>query len=148
MNTHPYLRSFLAGAFFPTLGLPVMLTGYIVVRFVLHIQFPMERGLVFPMALVPTTWALWNMLWLWSHARTNLSLAVHGMLLPFLLLPAGAVIASCLGILQLGSSGVTWFDTCQVTYVLIAPCFLAAVAGYYLVWKYVVGFLNRVLGIA
>jgi len=26
--------------------------------------------------------------------------------------------------------------------------FLAALAGYYLVWKYIVGFLNRVLGIA
>ena len=125
-----------------------MLIGYIVIRFMFHVPFPIERGLVFPMALVPTTWALWNMLWLGSHAKTNLSLAVHGMLLPFVLLPAGTVIASCLGILQLGSSGVTWFDTCQVTYVLIAPCFLAAVAGYYLVWKYVVGFLNRVLGIA
>jgi hypothetical protein len=148
MNTHPYLRSFLAGAFVPTLGLPVMLTGFIFVRFVLHIQFPIERGLVFPMALVPTTWALWNMLWLGSHAKTNLPLAVHGMLLPFVLLPAGTAIARCLGILQLGSNGVTWFESCQVPYALIAPCFVAAVAGYYLVWKYVVGFLNRVLGIA
>jgi hypothetical protein len=26
--------------------------------------------------------------------------------------------------------------------------FLAAVAGYYLVWKYIVGYLNGVLGIA
>jgi len=63
-------------------------------------------------------------------------------------LPAGAVIASWLGILQLGSSGVTWFATFPVPYALIAPSFLAAVAGYYLVWKYVVGFVNRVLGIA
>jgi hypothetical protein len=31
---------------------------------------------------------------------------------------------------------------------LVALCFLAALALYYLVWKYVVGFLNRVLGIA
>ena len=148
MNTHPYLRSFFAGAFVPTLVLPVMLAGFIVVRFVFHVPFPIERGLVFPMALVPTIWALWNMLWLWSHARTNLSLAVHGMLLPFVLLPAGTVIASCLGILQLESSGVTWFESCQVPYALIVPCFFAALAGYYLVWKYVVGFLNRVLGIA
>jgi hypothetical protein len=35
-----------------------------------------------------------------------------------------------------------------VSYVLIVPCFLAALAGYYLVWKYIVGFLNQVLGIA
>jgi len=31
---------------------------------------------------------------------------------------------------------------------LIAIIFLAALAGYYLVWKYIVGFVNRVLGIA
>jgi hypothetical protein len=62
--------------------------------------------------------------------------------------PVGALVASCLGILAVGSQGVTWFQTCQVPYVLIAPGFLAALAGYYLVWKYIVGFLNRVLGIA
>ena len=36
----------------------------------------------------------------------------------------------------------------QVPYALIAPCFVAALIGYYLVWKYIVGFINRVLGIA
>jgi hypothetical protein len=36
----------------------------------------------------------------------------------------------------------------HVPYTLIAPVFLAALAVYYLAWKYIVGFLNRVLGIA
>jgi hypothetical protein len=57
-------------------------------------------------------------------------------------------VATCLGVLEFGSLGVTWFHVCAVPYALIAPCFLAALAGYYLVWKYIVGFLNRVLGIA
>ncbi|MGA3048496.1 MAG: hypothetical protein ABSD67_17820 [Terracidiphilus sp.] len=148
MNTHPYLRSFLAGAFVPTLILPLMLAGFVVLRLMLQVPFPIERGLVFPMALVPTLWALWNMLWLGSHMHTHLPIAVHGMLLPFVLLPAGTLVASCLGVLALGSQGVTWFHALYVPYVWIAPCFLAALAGYYLVWKYVVGFVNRVLGIA
>ena len=148
MNTHPYLRAFLAGAFVPTLILPVILAVFIVVRLVLQIPIAIERGLVFPMALVPSLWALWNMLWLASHTRTRLSLGVHGALLPLLLLPGGATIAACLGILALGQQGVVWFHAFPVPYTLIAPVFLAALVAYYLVWKYVVGFLNRTLGIA
>jgi hypothetical protein len=148
MNTHPYLRAFLAGAFVPTLILPVMLCVFILVRLVLQVPFPIERGIVFPMALVPSLWALWNVLWLGSHARTHLSIGPHGALLPLLLLPAGATLAGCLGILAFGVHGVTWFHTWFVPYVWIAPCFLAALAAYYLAWKYIVGFLNRTLGIA
>ncbi|MGA2559055.1 MAG: hypothetical protein ABSF17_05200 [Terracidiphilus sp.] len=45
-------------------------------------------------------------------------------------------------------NGVVWFQALHVPYALIAPCFLAALAGYYLVWKYIVGTINRILGIA
>ena len=147
MNTHPYLRAFLAGAFVPTLVLPLMLIVFIVVRQVLQVPVPIERGLVFPMALVPTLWALWNMLWLGSHPRTHLPIGLHGAILPFLLLPSGALVATCLGVLHLGEHGATWFHACTVPYALIAPVFLCVLAGYYLVWKYVVGFLNRELEI-
>ncbi len=148
MNSHPYLRAFLAGAFVPTLILPVMLTGFIVLRLALQVPFPFERGLVFPMALVPSLWALWNMLWLGSHSRTHLPIGLHGALLPILLLPCGATLATCLGILQLGSHGITWFHSLYIPYAIIAFCFLGALVGYYLAWKYIVGFLNRTLGIA
>ncbi len=53
MNPHPYLRAYLAGVFVPTLILPLMLTAFIVLRLVLQVPFPIERGLIFPMALVP-----------------------------------------------------------------------------------------------
>jgi hypothetical protein len=125
-----------------------MLVGFIVVRLGMQFPFPIERGLVFPLALVPSLWALWNMLWIGSHTRTHLSIGVHGALLPLLLMPSGAVMATCLGILQLGASGVTWFQSFYVPYALIAPAFACALAGYYLLWKYIVGFVNRVLGIA
>jgi hypothetical protein len=148
MNTHPYLRAFLAGAFVPTLLMPLMLTGFIVLRLVLEAPFPIERGLVFPMALVPCLWALWNMLWLGSHERTHLPVGLHGALLPLLLMPAGATMATCFGILAIGTHGVTWFQDVYVPYAWIAPLFLAALAGYYLAWKYIVGYVNRVLGIA
>jgi hypothetical protein len=147
MNTHPYLRAFLAGTFIPVLVLPLLLTVFIVARLVLHVPFPIERGIIFPMAIVPSLFGLWNVLWLASHESTHLPIGVHGAVLPVLMAPVGAVIASCLGILVLGSHGVTWFQACEIPYAWIAPAFLAVLAGYYLVWKYIVGSLNRVLGI-
>jgi hypothetical protein len=148
MITHPYLRAFLAGIFVPVLVLPLILTVFIVLRLVLHVPVPIERGIIFPMALVPSLFGLWNILWLVSHGRTHLPIGVHGAVLPILGAPIGATVASLLGILAVGARGVTWFQACEVPYALIAPIFLAALAGYYLVWKYIVGFLNGVMGIA
>jgi hypothetical protein len=148
MNSHPYLRAFLAGAFVPTLILPVVLTVFIVLRLALQVPFPIERGLVFPMGLVPLLWSVWNMLWLGSRSRTHLPIGIHGALLPLLLVPSGATLATSLGILVVGSSGVTWFHSVNISYFVIAPFFVGALVGYYLAWKYVVGFVNRTLGIA
>jgi hypothetical protein len=147
MNTHPFLRAFLAGAFVPTLILPLLLLGSILIRLKFPIG-PVERGLIFPMALVPSLWALWNMLWLYSHTRTHLAIGSHGAILPLLLMPCGAVLARRLGILAIGANGIVWFQSLHVSYALVAPMFLAALVAYYLGWKYIVGFLNRVLGIA
>ena len=147
MNNHPYLRAYLAGIFVPTLVLPLLLTAFIVVRIVLKVPVPIEQALIFPMAAVPSLFGLWNMLWLGSHQQTHLPIGLHGAILPILLMPMGATTAICLGVLVLGSHGATWFNACQVPYTLIAPCFLAALAVYYLVWKYIVGSLNRVVGI-
>ncbi len=147
MNTHPYLRAFLAGVFVPTLVLPLILTGFIILRLVMHVPVPIERGIIFPMAIVPSLFGLWNIAWLASHARTHLPIGFHGALLPIIMAPVGAFIASCLGIFALGKSGITWFQACEVPYALIALGFVGALAAYYLVWKYIVGFVNRTLGI-
>lgn len=148
MNTHPYLRAFLAGTFVPTLILPLLLTAFIFIRLVLGAPFPIERGLVFPLALVPALWGLWNMLHLGSCERTHLTLGVHGALLPLLLVPAGAAVGSALGILHLGAASATWFHAVEVPYAILVCGFVVALAAYYLVWKYIVGSLNRMLGIA
>jgi hypothetical protein len=148
MSTHPYLRAYLAGIFVTTLILPLILTAFIVLRLILQMPVPIERGLIFPMALVPGLWGLWNMLWLASHERTHLAVGPHGAIFPFLLLPCGAFVAHNLGVLALGATSVTWFNAIQVPYSLIAAGFFCGVAAYYLVWKYIVGFVNRTLGIA
>ena len=148
MNTHPYLRAYLAGVSVRSLILPLMLTAFIVLRLVLQVPVPIERGLVFPLALVPLVWGLWNVLWLGSHERTRLAVGLHGASLPFLLLPAGALVASCAGVVAFGATSVTWFNAVQLPYALIGTGFLCGIAAYYLVWKYIVGFVNRMLGIA
>jgi hypothetical protein len=147
MNTHPYLRAYLAGAFVPTLVLPLLLTVFIVARIVLKVPVPIEQAMIFPMAVVPSLFGLWNMLYLCSHMRTHLPIGLHGAILPMLMMPVGASVASCFGVLVLDAQGVTWFQAWRLSYALIALCLLAALAGYYLVWKYIVGFINRVLGI-
>ena len=148
MNTHPYLRAYLAGVFVPTLVLPLILVLFITVRLVLAVPVPIERFLIFPMSVVPLLFGLWNVLYLASHERTHLAVGIHGAILPFLGAPIGATVARFLGMLQFAAGGVTWFQGLYIPYTLIACAFLAGVAAYYLVWKYIVGFLNSVLGIA
>jgi len=148
MSTHPYLRAYLAGVFVPTFILPLMLTAFIVIRLVFQVPVPIERGIIFPMALVPVLWGLWNVLWLGSHQRTHLAVGLHGAILPALLLPCGAIAGRHLGILALGANNATWFSAITVPYAVIAVGFCFGVAVYYLVWKYIVGFINSVLCIA
>ena len=58
MNTHPYLRAYLAGIAVPTMFMLVVLTFFIVARFVYNVPVVIERLLVFPMAVVPNLWGL------------------------------------------------------------------------------------------
>jgi len=148
MNSHPYLRAYLAGIFIPTLVLPVLLTVFIVTRIVLKLPTPIEQALIFPMAVVPSIFGLWNMLWLASHTRTHLPIGVHGAILPLLLAPAGGTTAFSFGVLTLSLDGATWFQAIHLPWSLIALGMIAGLAAYYLVWKHIVGNLNRVVGIA
>lgn len=148
MNTHPYLRAYLAGIFLPTLVLPLLLTVFIVAHIVIQASTPIEQVLIFPMAIVPSLFGLWNMLHLVSQSRMPHSIGLHGAVLPLLMAPLGALVATHFKVLEIGSHGVVWFQSCTIPYALVAPGFLVAMAAYYLVWKYIVGSINRVLGIA
>src|SRR4051794_30440706 len=120
MKMHPYLRAFLAGAFVPTLVLPIILTLFVFVRFVLKFPVPIERGIVFPMALVPSLFGLWNMLWLKSHGTTHLPLGLHGAVLPLLMAPTGAAFGAMCGVFALEPGGIAWFEVLRVSYATLA----------------------------
>jgi hypothetical protein len=148
MSTHPYLRAYMAGIFAPSLGLLVALTVFIVTRLVFKIPVPIERVIIFPMALVPNAFGVWNIVYVFTRPHRHLPIGLHGALLPLVMVPVGALAAVCGGFLTIGTHGVTWFQTISAPYSLVSSWFLAAVGVYYLVWKYAVGFFNRLLGIA
>ena len=148
MNPYPYLRAYLAGIFVPTLVLPLVLCVFIIVRVVLREPIPIEQAMIFPMAGAPILFGIWNMVYLASHERTHLPIGIHGAILPFFIAPVAATTGSCFGVLQIDAHGLTWFHACTVPFGYIAIGFLVALAVYYLVWKFIVGGINRVLGIA
>jgi hypothetical protein len=127
----------MAGIAVPTLFLLFVMTGYTVLRYVYNFPIPVERVIVFPMAVVPNLWGLWNILFVAFRERLHLSIGLTGALLPLLLAPLGMVVTGLLNF-SIPSFAVHIFP-------ILAP---VALIVYYLAWKYLVGFLNRVLGLA
>ncbi len=148
MNTHPYVRAYLAGIAAPTMFMLVILALYVGVRYVAQVPFPLERGLVFPMALVPNIFGAWNMYYHRLSLSHKLSIGVHGAILPAFMMPIGYEISSHLGLLQLEHSGMLWFGELHLAYGSLVLQFFAAIIIYYLVWKHIVSFFNRVVGLA
>jgi len=148
MNTHPYLRAYMAGIVVPTIVLVMLLTAFVIVRFVCGIPVPIERAMIFPMGLVPSLFGLWNMFYLALHSRRHLPIGFHGAILPFLLAPSGFLLAKALNILAINSEGLVYFNAITVHFQYLAMGFGVGLIVYYLVWKYLVGFFNQMLGIA
>src|SRR5215467_15883628 len=96
MNQHIYLRAYLAGIAVPTPFLLVAMTAYTIFRLVYHFPVPIERFIVFPMAVIPNAWGLWNVLFIFWRERLQMSIGLHGALLPILLAPLGIVAAGIL----------------------------------------------------
>ncbi len=148
MKTYPYLRAYMAGIVVPTFFLLAVITGFVIARYVFQIPIPIERVIVFPMALVPNLFGAWNVLYGWLRSHRHLSIGFHGALLPFILAPIGFTLATSLGFLTVTARGFVWFQAIHVPYPFVAAVFVSAVIVYYLVWKYLVGFFNELLGIA
>jgi hypothetical protein len=134
----------MAGIVVPTLFLLVVMSIFAYHRYYFEVssQFvlglpgrPLERAIVFPMAVVPNAWGLWNMLRLAIGSRTRLSLGVHGALLALVLMPGGVALGRLL-------------DTFTIQWQFAVPMVPIGMATYYLAWKYCVGFLNEEIGIA
>lgn len=137
MNQHKYLRAYMAGIVVPTIVLVMGVTAFCIARYAYDFPVPLERLMIFPMAVVPNLWGLWNMLFVASHSRTHLSIGFHGALLPLLLGPLGIVLTSLLNF------SIPGFAARILP--IAAPIALII---YYLVWKYLVGSLNRIVELA
>jgi hypothetical protein len=144
MRPHPYVRAYMAGIVVPTLFLLIIMSIYAYNRYYFEVssQFviplpgaPLDRAILFPMAVVPNAWGAWNMLYLALRSRFRLSLGLHGALLPLLLMPAGYALARTL-------------DVFQLQWQFALPMVPIGMAIYYLAWKHLVGFLNREVGVA
>jgi len=144
---YPYLRAYMAGISVPTPLLLLALTLFFIARFVYNIPVPVERAIIFPMAIIPNLFGVWNMLYLASRSQTHLPLGIHGAILPFIIAPAGFFLGRRLGLLHTTSYGLTYFGVVQIPYIFVAIAFPFALIVYYLVWKYLIGFFNRVEGI-
>jgi hypothetical protein len=137
MNQHTYLRAYMAGITVPTIFLLVVATVFCIGRYVYNVPVPVERVIVFPMAVVPNLWGLWNMLFIVLHARTRLAIGFHGAVLPLLLSPLGFALTRILD-----------FPIPHFVVHAFPIGILIGLIVYYLAWKYLVGSLNAVLGIA
>jgi hypothetical protein len=129
---HRYIRAYVAAVAVPTV---VVCVVAIAVGFNFsRIPAPIERGMIFPMAINPLSWGLWNALYVALHRRWRMSLGVFGAVLPLILIPAGVVVAHKL----------------EMSFVTTAGAILVLVpvmAVYFVVWHYAVGFLNRLIGL-
>lgn len=128
-QNHPYLRAYMAGITAPTMFLLVVVAGFTILH---GVAAPWERIIVFPMAVVPNLWGVWNVLycrWRWAP------IGLHGVVLSLLLGPAGLAVARALEVPRLSVTGAAF----ALPVVIVV---------YYLAWKYLVGFFNEVLGVA
>jgi len=137
MNKHPYLRAYLAGIAVPSVFLLVAMSGYTIFRYVYNFPVPIERVIVFPMAVVPSTWGLWNVLYVAALAKRHFPLGLFGSALPLILIPCAYLVTRLLE-----------FPIPREVFGVIPFALAIALILYYLVWKYFVGFLNAELGIA
>lgn len=148
MNHHPYWRAYMAGITVPTMFLLIGLTVFCIARFVYQVPVPVERVIVFPMAIIPNLFGLWNILYVALRSRRHLPIGLHGAVLPFLLAPLGFTLATSLGFLAATREGLVWFEAIRVPYPHLGVVFPVVVVVYYLVWKHLVSYFNEVLGIA
>jgi len=88
------------------------------------------------LAIVPGLWGLWNMLYVVVRKHWSIPLGVHGALVPLFVGP-----------LALFNAFLLDFDIPHFALAIFPAGVAAAMVAYYLVWKYLVGFFNRMLEI-
>ena len=136
MQSHIYLRAYMAGVTVPSVLVILMLAGFVVLRFGYNVPIPIERFLVFPLAIVPGLWGLWNMLYIVVRKHWRIPLGLHGALVPLVAGP-----------LALGNAFLAGFEVSRSAWTIFPAGVALAMLAYYLMWKYLVGLLNGVLDV-
>jgi hypothetical protein len=130
--SHRYVRAYMAGLVAPSVT--VALVAAAVAASFSQVRPDIVGAMLFPTAINPAAWGVWNALYIALPSHRRLPIGWHGALLPLVLVPTGVALARALMI-----PFVTPLHAALVT----PPVIVA----YYLLWKYVVHFLNRVLDI-
>ena len=136
MKSHIYLRAYMAGVTVPSVLVILMLACFVILRFGYNVPIPIERFLVFPLAIVPVLWGLWNMLYIVVRRHWRIPLGLHGALVPLIAGP-----------LALSNAFLSGFEISRSAWTIFPAGVALAMLAYYLMWKYVVGFLNGVLDV-
>ena len=148
MNPHPYLRAYLAGVFVTTLILPSCSRRSSSFASCFRCPSPLSAVSSFPCPSSPRSG---------DCGTCSGSPRASARILPSACTARCCLFCCCLSeppsptataFSRLGATSVTWFNALSIPYALIAVVFCCGVAAYYLVWKYIVGFINRTLGIA
>jgi hypothetical protein len=143
MRTHRYLRAYMAGIAAPTVFFLILAC---VVKLTHYFPPEVEWFLWFPLAVVPNAFGVWNVLYVLLNSRWHHPIGLHGAAFPFFIAPIGFAIASMEGVVRLGAHALIYFDgVALLPYSYLAFLPFIAIAVYYLVWKYVVGYLNRIV---
>lgn len=125
----------MAGITVPTVFLLIAMTVFTIARYVYDVPLQIERVIVFPMAIVPNAWGVWNILYVALMKRRRISIGIFGALLPLPLVSGGYLLAR-------------HFDFApQLIHAALPIAFPVALVLYYLLWKHVVASLNEIVGI-
>jgi len=126
----------MAGITIPTMMLIFIMIVFSIVRYINTGSISIEKIIVFPMAIVPNLWGLWNISYVYLRRYRYVSIGIHG-----------AVLALVQVLLAFGIAKLVSFEVPGLvasTFPLGLPI---VVIVFYLVWKHLVAFFNAVLGI-
>ena len=136
MKTYPYLRAYMAGIAIPTMMLIFMMLVFTIARYGFDVSISIEKIIVFPMAVVPNLWGLWNILYVYLRRYRYLPIGFHG-----------AVLALVQALLAFGIAKLVNFEIPELMANAFPFGLPIVVFVFYLVWKHLVAFLNAILGI-
>ena len=136
MKRHPYLRAYMAGITIPTIMLIFIMIVFTIARYGFDVSISIEKIIVFPMAVVPNLWGLWNILYVYLRRYRYLPIGFHG-----------AVLALVQALLAFGIAKLVNFEIPELMANAFPFGLPIVVFVFYLVWKHLVAFLNAILGI-